>query len=79
MTHPVLDKWTALDPQLYRSRLNTAHGSEVVTNDGILDPSLATKQVESAFSSTYFSARGPLGPLLDDPSLAPKDIAAALG
>ena len=80
MTQAVLDKWTALDDQLFKARMVTALGSDPFSPADMLDPTRFAKDIDTAKSTTYFfGARGPLGPGIYDTTTAPKDMAAGIG
>ena len=81
MTNPVLDQWTALDPQLFKARMVIALGSDPFTTFDVLDETRFQADIDTAVSGTFFfnTTRGPLGPGIYDTTTAPKDMASGIG
>jgi hypothetical protein len=77
-THPIT-KTHMKSPALLQQTVNAAAGKIVVDNWGLLDPTLAEKQLNAFSGFKGFRHSGPLDRGINDPSWDPDGFAHACG
>lgn len=78
MAHPVTPNHMK-SPTLLAATVNTLYGSTVVDRYGLLDPTLAEKQINAKVGTKAFRKNGPLDRGITDPKWAPDELAIAMG
>ena len=74
-----VDNHTMKSPSHMAQAVNDYYGSTVITKFGVLDPTLAEKQINAAAGATNFRKTGPLDRGLTDPKWSPDGLSHAMG